>query len=74
MRVTFDEVSVTGFRTWRDEHSKRRQETRTFRQTINPFNQNLDGSVKTRAQITSELVAARDAWLRTLRGELESKS
>jgi hypothetical protein len=32
-------------------------------QTINPFNRNKDGSVKTRAQIMKELLAERDAWL-----------
>ncbi|MGH9250334.1 MAG: hypothetical protein ACRD0W_12545 [Acidimicrobiales bacterium] len=35
---------------------------RTFQQTINPFNKNSDGSVKTRMEILSELNAKGLAW------------
>lgn len=66
-RIVFDEVSVKGVYTWRDENGKKRQETRKFWQTVNPFNCNEDGSVKTREQIYAELNAERDEWLREKR-------
>lgn len=34
----------------------------TFYQTLNPFNKNADGTVKTRAEIESELLAKDEAW------------
>lgn len=38
---------------------------RTFRQTINPFNKNADGQVKTRAEIMVELKVQAAEWERT---------
>ena len=64
MRITFDEVAVKATRRWIDEHGKKRQETRKFFQTVNPFNKNADGGMKTREQIMREVTAKRDAWLR----------
>lgn len=63
-RITFDEVCIRGVRRWTDENGKRRQETRKFSQTINPFNRNADGTIKTREEIMKELIAKRDAWLK----------
>lgn len=62
MRITFDEISMKAKRVW-TENGKNRQETRTFMQTVNPFNKNADGSVKTREEIYAELNAQRKAWL-----------
>ncbi len=64
MRVTFDKVSIKGTKYWKDENGKRHQKTKEFYQTINPFNKNPDGTVKTRQQIRSEIVAERNAWLK----------
>ena len=63
MRINFEEVSVKGTRRWIDSDGKRRQETRTFYQTISPFNKGPDGLPKTRQQIMEEVIAERDAWL-----------
>jgi hypothetical protein len=63
MRVVFNEVKVKGTRRWTDANGKRRQETKAFMQTVNPFNKNADGSVKTYEQIKRELTAERDFWL-----------
>lgn len=63
-RVTFTEVSIYAIRRWKDVNGKRRQKTRKFSQTLNPFNKNQDGSLKTREQIITELKAERDAWLK----------
>lgn len=63
MRYTFDEVSVKATKRWTDESGKKRQQTRNFFQTINPFNKNEDGTIKTRDQIMAEIKAERNAWL-----------
>ena len=63
MRVTFNEVSLSGTKRWVDENGKKRQKTRKFWQTISPFNIAADGSLKSREQILSEVKAQRDAWL-----------
>jgi hypothetical protein len=63
MRINFQEVSITATRKWKTPDGKRRQETKKFYQTINPFNKNPDGSVKTRREIEDELVLRRNEWL-----------
>lgn len=62
MKLNFNEVSVTGTKKW-TENGKRRTKTKKFYQTINPFNKNRDGSVKTRSDILVEIMAERKAWL-----------
>jgi hypothetical protein len=69
MRVTFDKIELKAKRVWR-QGGKRRQETRTFMQTVNPFNRNADGTRKTREQILAELHAERLTWLDTAKGFL----
>jgi hypothetical protein len=65
VRVRFEQVTLKATRRWRDPATgKLRQQTRTFCQTLNPFN-TKDGAPKTRDQIMEELVAERDAWLAT---------
>ena len=60
----FEEVAVRGVRRWKDPVTgKKRQETRKFCQTVNPFNRGADGAPKTHAQILAEVTAERDAWL-----------
>ena len=63
-RYTFEVVSVKGTRRWTDDNGKKRQKTRTFSQTMNPFNKNVRGEPKTRMEIVGEITAARDAWLK----------
>lgn len=63
MRYQFEEVSLKAVRRWTDENGKKRQQTKKFMQTINPFNKNADGSLKDRKQIMAELVIQRDAWM-----------
>lgn len=62
MRINFEEVSIKATKKWVD-NGKKRQETKTFSQTINPFNKDKDGTVKTRAQIMSEISLERKLWL-----------
>jgi hypothetical protein len=69
MRITFDKIELKAKRVWK-ESGKKRQETRTFMQTVNPFNKNPDGSVKTRVEILKELHAERLAWLNSANGYL----
>lgn len=63
-RMAFTEVSIYAIRRWKDENGKRRQKTRKFSQTLNPFNKNQDGSLKTREDILDELKGERDSWLK----------
>lgn len=63
MNVAFEQVKLRGIRKWIDpETGKRRQKTRWFCQTVNPFNKNPDGTVKTRTDIFRELQQKRHDW------------
>ena len=64
MRITFDEVKIKGTRRWTDEEGKKRQQTRAFMQTVNPYNKNANGHVKSRDEIMTELLAERSDWLK----------
>jgi len=62
--ITFELVSIRATKVWKDAVTgKRRQETRKFEQTINPFNRLPDGSMKMRDTILIELRAEKEAWL-----------
>lgn len=41
---------------------KKVRRARTFGQTLNPFNKNADGTVKTAKDIYAELAARAEAW------------
>lgn len=58
----FEKVSLPGTRTIVVDGKKKRQ-SKTFYQTLNPFNRNEDGTVKTRAEIMTELTAERKRWM-----------
>jgi len=60
--LRFEEVKVTGRRYWK-ENGRKRQETKVFFQTLNPFNKNTEGFPKSRQQIMAELTAERAAWM-----------
>lgn len=62
-RIICREIAVKATRRWVDADGKKRQETRKFWQTINPFNSKPDGSLKTEADIRAEINTERDAWL-----------
>ncbi len=62
-RVVFEQVVIKGVRRWRSQDGKKHQETRTFSQTVNPWNRNDDGTIKTREQICVELEVERERWL-----------
>ena len=64
MKTYFNEIAVKGVRKWVGEDGKKHQQTKKFYQTINPFNINADGSVKTGAEIWKEILAERAAWLK----------
>jgi hypothetical protein len=62
-RVVFEKVTTGKVtRVWR-ENGRRRQETKEFWQTVNPFNKNAEGLPKTRLEIMGELHAERAVWL-----------
>ena len=72
-KMTFQEVKVSATHRWTDENGKKRQKTRSFAQTINPFNRNDDGTVKTYTQIMDEITKERDEWLAEMKGKKEAK-
>ena len=45
-----------------DECGRYVQRRRTFEMTVNPFNRNEDGSVRTREEVKAAVVAEADAW------------
>ena len=62
MKIYFREVSIKATRYWK-ENGKRKQETKTFFQTMNPFNKMPDGTLKGYDQIMKEITEARRKWL-----------
>lgn len=42
---------------------KKNKRTKTFYQTINPFNKNSDGTVKTKKDIQDDLVLSASNWI-----------
>lgn len=64
-RIRFDKVSVKATRRWKDERGKLRQETKEFFQTVNPWNRNAAGESKSRGEIMEQILAERDAWLKS---------
>jgi hypothetical protein len=67
-RYTFDEVAIKATFRWKED-GKSRQRTKTFWQTMNPFNVNADGLMKSRDEILEQLRAERDKWLEEMKHE-----
>lgn len=64
MRTYYQEIAIRAVKRWTDPVTgKRRQQTRKFYQTLNPFNKDAKGNVKTAEQIRKEIKDKRDAWL-----------
>ena len=42
----FEKVAIRATKYWKDSTGKRRQKTKEFYQTINPYNTNPDGIMK----------------------------
>lgn len=64
MRYTFEEITTKRTKRWTDKNGKKRQQTKTFTQTVNPFNKTKSGRVKTRAEIMKEVHVQADAWVK----------
>lgn len=63
MQVTFEPVMLNARKTFVCvDCGKTRERSYEFSQTINPFNTNAAGQVKTRHEIMEELKDSRDAW------------
>ncbi len=62
-RFVFEEIVCSAKRTGKcSVCGKRWTKTKKFRQTVNPFNKNEDGSRKSREEIWVELKSEADAW------------
>lgn len=62
MRVTFEEVSYRAAKSGRCACGKQRTRQRKFWGTINPFNKNTDGSIRTRSEIYTSLKQQAADW------------
>lgn len=62
MITRFQEVGLGGKKRFKCACGKRVVRSRRFYQTLNPYNKNKDGSVKTQGQIMSECSAQFVAW------------
>ena len=63
MRITFDRITVKRTVSWIDPATgKRRQKTRSFEQTVNPFNRDASGQPKDRRSISVEVNREADLW------------
>ncbi len=62
-RIVFEEVKVSAKRSLTCKTcGKKFSRSKTFSNTINPWNQNLDGSVKTREQVRADVTAEANNW------------
>ena len=55
IRHQFEVLKFAGYKSGKCGCGKYRQRQKTFVMTVNPFNRNPDGSVKTRAQVMKDL-------------------
>jgi hypothetical protein len=62
--VTFDSVKIRKQKTGICPCGKKITRSKTFEQTINPYNTNKDGKQKTEEEILVELNAEADEWLK----------
>jgi hypothetical protein len=62
VRVTYEVITIRNSFRWTNAEGKRRSKSVKFQQSINPFNKNPDGTVKTRQQIWAELQAESGCW------------
>ncbi len=61
--TSFPELSAHRTRTGRcPVCGKTTRRSRTFTMTVNPFNKNPDGSVRTRDEVRAAVAARADAW------------
>jgi len=61
-RYTFEEVKFSAAKSVKCKCGKRVSRSKTFTQTINPFNKRADGQVKSRSDIFPELKADAEKW------------
>lgn len=60
----FQEVTTSRYRYGKcPVCGKRVTRSKTFMNTINPFNRNADGSVRTAAEVRANVEAQADAWV-----------
>jgi len=64
MRINFEVVKVVGTRTLVCEGGcgRRAARRKTFECTINPFNRNKDGTIKSREEVRAQAQAEANKW------------
>lgn len=63
VKVIYQTVSIRGQKSGKCLCGKRLVRQKTFEQTINPFNKNAAGKVKSHAEIMTELQQWRSRWM-----------
>lgn len=63
MRTVYRGLTAIGKKSGKCACGITRTRTETFSQTVNPFNRNPDGSVKSIENIRAEIEAHREAWM-----------
>jgi len=61
----YKEIKTKRVKKYICDDGKKRQVTRVFSQTINPFNKNKDGTQKTSHQIMDEIEKEADLWMKS---------
>lgn len=63
MRYNFNEIGFSIEKTGKCPNcGKKAKRTKRFYQTINPFNKNAEGNIKTKAEIFNQLKIESDKW------------
>jgi len=71
IHTTFEGCSLRARKRWKDDNGKWKQHTEVFSQTINPFNKDDLGFVKTRTVIFKELREEREKFIKNNLGYKE---
>ena len=62
MRVEFESIKRGITKTGKCKCGKKLLRSKTFEQTISPFNKNKEGTLKTRFEIVEELIKEAHSW------------
>lgn len=63
MIINFDVIKVSAMKKGKCKCGKRLTRSKTFEQTVNPFNKNPDGTVKTRNEVSAAVSRVATDWL-----------
>ena len=62
MITTFGEIACWADKSWKCSCGRRVKRRKKFYQTVNPFNKDADGAIKSRLQVQESVRAKARAW------------